>query len=408
VPDLLQPASVDEVAHALARASRAKLRVAVHGGGTKVGWGPPPPADVGISTRRLDAVVAHRYGDLTATVQAGATLAAVNRELARHGQWIPLDPPSADRATIGGIVATNDAGPRRHRYGTPRDLIIGIDIVRIDGTAAKSGGIVVKNVAGYDLGRLMTGSFGSLAVITSATFKLYPIPAASRTVVIDVSEDARLKGSRHLTDTRSASLSGERPFDRLDAIVSSLLASQLTPTAIELETKPLRLLVRFESIEAAATEQARQATRIAESNGAGTTIVAGADETALWEAHERRAWEDDGAVIKLTLLPKDLSATLAWLASTGEAWEMIGRAGVGALLLRVDGDAAAQARVLKDLRARFAPGRGSAVLVRGSEALKALVDVWGPPGDSLPLMRAVKQQFDPEGLLNPGRGPFGL
>jgi len=386
VVDLLQPANVDEVAHALARASRAKLRVAVHGGGTKGGWGPtPPPADVGISTRRLDAVVAHRYGDLTATVQAGATLAAVNRELARHGQWIPLDPPSPDRATIGGIVATNDAGPRRHRYGTPRDLIIGIDIVRIDGTAAKSGGIVVKNVAGYDLGRLMTGSFGSLAVITSATFKLYPIPPASRTLVIDVAEDARL-----------------------DAILSTLTASQLTPTAIELETNPLRLLVRFESIEAAATEQARQAARTAESNGAGTTIVAGADETSLWEAHERRAWEGDGAVIKLTLLPSDLSATLAWLASTGEAWEMIGRAGVGALLLRVDGDAAVQARVLKDLRARFAPGRGSAVLVRGSEALKALVDVWGPPGDSLPLMRAVKQQFDPDRLLNPGRGPFGL
>jgi glycolate oxidase FAD binding subunit len=386
VDDLLQPANVDEVAHALAHASRAKLRVAVHGGGTKDGWGPtPPPADVGISTRRLDAVVAHRYGDLTATVQAGATLAAVNRELARHGQWIPLDPPSPDRATIGGIVATNDAGPRRHRYGTPRDLIIGIDIVRIDGTAAKSGGIVVKNVAGYDLGRLMTGSFGSLAVITSATFKLYPIPPASRTLVIDVAEDARL-----------------------DAILSTLTASQLTPTAIELETNPLRLLVRFESIEAAAIEQARQAARIAESNGAATTIVAGADETSLWEAHERRAWEGDGAVIKLTLLPSDLSATLAWLASTGEAWEMIGRAGVGALLLSVDGDAAVQARVLKDLRARFAPGRGSAVLVRGSEALKALVDVWGPPGDSLPLMRAVKQQFDPDGLLNPGRGPFGL
>ena len=384
--DLLQPANVDEVAHALARASRAKLRVAVHGGGTKGGWGPtPPPADVGISMRQLDAVVAHRYGDLTATVQAGATLAAVNRELARHGQWIPLDPPSPDRATIGGIVATNDAGPRRHRYGTPRDLIIGIDIVRIDGTAAKSGGIVVKNVAGYDLGRLMTGSFGSLAVITSATFKLYPIPPASRTLVIDVAEDARL-----------------------DAILSTLTASQLTPTAIELETNPLRLLVRFESIEAAATEQARQAARTAESNGAGTTIVAGADETSLWEAHERRAWEGDGAVIKLTLLPSDLSATLAWLASTGEAWEMIGRAGVGALLLRVDGDAAVQARVLKDLRARFAPGRGSAVLVRGSEVLKALVDVWGPPGDSLPLMRAVKQQFDPDRLLNPGRGPFGL
>src|SRR5205807_10165854 len=134
-----------------------------------------------------------------------------------------------------------------------------------------------------------------------------------------------------------------RPSDGLDAIVSSLLASQLTPTAVELETKPLRLLVRFESIEAAATEQARQATRIAESNGAGTTIVAGADETALCEAHERRPWEDDGAVIKLTLAPKDFSATLSWLASNGEGGEMDGRAGVGALLAGLRGHAPAQA-----------------------------------------------------------------
>lgn len=403
MPDLLQPSNVDEVARALAHASRAKKRVAVRGGGTKAGWGAAaPPADVGISTRRLDGVVAHRYGDLTATVQAGTPLAAVNRELARHGQWIPLDPPSPDRATIGGIVATNDAGPRRHRYGAPRDLIIGIDFLRIDGTAAKSGGIVVKNVAGYDLGRLMTGSFGSLAVITSATFKLYPIPPASRTVVIDIADGA--DGSAKASGERS----GVESAERLCAIVSTLASSQLTPTAIELETNPTRLLVRFESIEAAATEQARQASRIAESNGARTAIVAGSGETALWEAHNRRAWEGNGAVIKLTLLPADLSATLAWMQSTGAAWEMIGRAGVGSMLLRVDGDAAVQARVLQDLRARFAPGHGSAVLVRGSEPLKALVDVWGPPGDNLPLMRAVKQQFDPDGLLNPGCGPFGL
>ena len=399
----LEPGSVEEIGDSLARASREKQTVSIRGSGTKAGWGPLwRPADVSISTRRLDAVVAHRHGDLTATVQAGATLAAVNRELTRHGQSIPLDPPASDRATIGGIVATNDAGPRRHRYGAPRDLIIGIEFVRIDGTAAKSGGIVVKNVAGYDLGRLMTGSFGSLAVITSATFKLYPIPPASRTVVIDF-EDAR---SASLIG--SASLSGERPFRRLDAVLSPLMASQLTPTAIELETRPLRLLVRFESIEAAAVEQAQQAARLAGANGAKTAVVAGVDEHALWEAHERRAWEGDGAVIKLTLLPADLGETLRWLAATGAAWEMIGRAGVGAMLLRVDGDAALQARVLRDLRARFTPGRGSAVLVRGSESLKALVDVWGPPGDSLPLMRAVKQQFDPDGLLNPGRGPFGL
>src|SRR5262249_48256512 len=130
-------------------------------------------------------VVAHRHGDLTATIQAGATLTDVNHTLGQHRQWIPLDAPWPDRATIGGIVATNDSGPRRHRDGAPRDLIIGIEIVLADGTAAKAGGIVVKNVAGYDVSRLMTGSFGSLAVIVGATFKLYPVPPASRTVVVD-------------------------------------------------------------------------------------------------------------------------------------------------------------------------------------------------------------------------------
>ena len=400
---MIEPATAHEVGAILERASRDRQRVSIRGAGTKLGWSPVSrPADIELCTRRMNAVVAHRHGDLTATIEAGAGLADVNRALARHGQWIPLDPPSADRATIGGVVATNDSGPRRHRYGAPRDLIIGVEFARADGVVAKAGGIVVKNVAGYDVGRLLTGSFGSLAVITSATFKLYPIPPASRTVVIDIADGA--DGSAKASGERS----GVESAERLCAIVSTLTSSQLTPTAIELETNPTRLLVRFESIEAAATEQARQASRIAESNGARTAIVAGSAEAAVWEAHNRRAWEGNGAVIKLTLLPADLSATLAWMQSTGAAWEMIGRAGVGSMLLRVDGDAAVQARVLQDLRARFAPGRGSAVLVRGSEPLKALVDVWGPPGDNLPLMRAVKQQFDPDGLLNPGCGPFGL
>ena len=134
----------------------------------------------------MNAVVAHRHGDLTATIQAGATLATSIATLAQHRQWIPLDPPWADRATIGGLVATNDSGPRRHRYGAPRDLIIGVEFARADGRLAKGGGIVVKNVAGYDLPRLLTGSFGSLGVIVTATFKLYPLTAASRTLVVEL------------------------------------------------------------------------------------------------------------------------------------------------------------------------------------------------------------------------------
>ena len=177
---IVEPASGEAVGGVLEWASREKLCVLVRGSGTKLGWGAAPrQIDILMSTARLNAVVAHRHGDLTATIQAGAKLGDVNRALAQHGQWIPLDPPSADRATIGGLVATNDSGPRRHRYGAPRDLIIGVEFARADGRLAKGGGIVVKNVAGYDLPRLLTGSFGSLGVIVTATFKLYPLTAAS-------------------------------------------------------------------------------------------------------------------------------------------------------------------------------------------------------------------------------------
>jgi glycolate oxidase FAD binding subunit len=375
----LQPESVEEVAEILARANRERRRVLTRGAGTKTGWGVEPHADIVLSTAKLDAVLAHRHGDLTATVQAGATLAAVNRTLAEQGQWIPLDPPWADRATIGGLVATNDSGPRRHRYGAPRDLIIGIDFVRADGVAAKAGGIVVKNVAGYDIARLLTGSFGALAVIVGATFKLFPLPPASRTVVIDFMT----------------------PYD---AFVSQLRASQLTPTAIELQDPPLRFLVRFETIEIAAEQQAASVVQLASAAGARASVVQGDEEAAVWADHARRPWDGEGAVIKLTLVPAEVAPTLAWLAgATRDAtYEVIGRAGVGVLLARVGGDVDTQVRVLAGLRERLPPPAGSAVLVRGSDELKSRVDTWGPIGDGLSVMRAIKRQFDPNGILNPG------
>ena len=379
---IVEPASTEEVADILARANRDRLRVLTRGAGTKIGWGAAPGADIVLSTAKLNAVLAHRHGDLTATVQAGARLADVNRALAERGQWIPLDPPWADRATIGGLVATNDSGPRRHRYGAPRDLIIGIDFVRADGVAAKAGGIVVKNVAGYDLGRLLTGSFGALAVIVSATFKLFPLPPASRTVVID-----------HVTEE----------------VVSALLASQLTPTAIEIQAPTPRLLVRFETIEVAAQQQAAAVVEMTKRT-ASARMVQGDEEAGVWTDHYRRPWDGDGAVIKITLLPTAVASTVAWLADAagGEDYAVVGRAGVGVLLARVGGGVDTQARVLAGLRDRIPPPTGSAVLVRGSDELKSRVDIWGPIGDGLRVMRAVKHQFDPNGVLNPGRGPGGL
>ena len=391
VPRLIvEPPDAERLAATLGWAAREELRVVVRGGGTKLGWGPPPSAvDLILSTTRLDAVVEHRHGDLTATVQAGAPIGRVNRELGRHGQWIPLDLPWPERATIGGIVATNESGPRRQRHGAPRDLIIGTHLARVDGHLAKAGGIVVKNVAGYDLARLLTGSFGCLAVIVTATFKLAPLASGSRTVAVEL-----------------PALLGVGP------LVADLLARQLAPTAVELQLPPLRLLIRFESVESAAEQQAAEAAKLAAGHSGTVEVVAGDEETALWIAHARRPFDGAGTVIKLSILPGDLSATLAWLEEATRThrleYELAGRAGVGVLYLRLDGDAEAQARLVTELRGRLPTGRGSAMIMRGAPHLKSLVDVWGPIGDGLRIMQEVKSRFDPTGILNPGRGPGGL
>ena len=158
----------------------------IRGAGTKSDWGRPAArVDAVLDMRRLNRVLAHEHGDLTATSRP-ARRCRRQRALAIHGQRLPLDPPFADRATIGGLLATNDSGPLRHRYGTPRDLVIGVQLATTDGVLAKAGGQVVKNVAGYDLSKLVTGSFGSLAAIVSATFKLAPLPAASKTLRVGV------------------------------------------------------------------------------------------------------------------------------------------------------------------------------------------------------------------------------
>ncbi len=174
---VVSPGSTDEAAAVLRMAAEHELAVVVRGAGAGSAWGVPPSrCDLLIDMSRMCAVVEHSAGDLVARIQAGARMGDVAAVLAGAGQEIALDVPG--QATVGGVVATGLAGPRRLRYGTPRDLLIGITIVRADGTVARSGGKVVKNVAGYDLGKLLAGSAGTLALITDATFRLHPLPAA--------------------------------------------------------------------------------------------------------------------------------------------------------------------------------------------------------------------------------------
>ena len=382
------PASGEALAATLAWASSERLSVRVSGGGTKQDWGAPGgTVDLLLSTAALSGVVEHRHGDLTATVEAGTTLAAVNATLAAHGQRLPWDPPWPRQATIGGIVATNDSGPRRHGHGAPRDSIIGVTLARVDGRVAKAGGIVVKNVAGYDLSRLLTGAFGCLGVVLTATFKLAPAPPASRTVAVavDTLEDAA-------------------------PIAADLAGSTLTPTAVEVAWAPARLLVRFESVEASVAQQAEEARALVGARGAAV-VLGGEDERAAWNRHAAH-WSQGGTLVKLSALPAELFPTLAWLrdraVADGIELAAAGRAGLGVVDVRLDGPLDRQARLVGDLRERLPVGRGSAVIRRGDPALRRRVDPWGPIGDGMRVMTAIKRQFDPEGLLNAGRGPGGL
>jgi glycolate oxidase FAD binding subunit len=397
--DLVQPSTAREVAAAMKRASDERLSIVIRGAGTKMGWGRAASRiDVMLDMRRLNRVLEHQHGDLTATIEAGATLRDVNDALSRLGQGLPLDPPFADEATIGGILATNDSGPLRHRYGAPRDLVIGVQLATTDGELTKAGGKVVKNVAGYDLSRLVAGSFGSLAAIVSATFKLSPIPEASKTMRL-VAPDA-------------ASLAH---------VVRMVMASQLDPIAFEISVaRPgetpragdaafsaqgrddgLQALLRFASLPAAVDAQVAAATEALQAIVSAIHIVEGYAERTAWRSHASRLWEKPGAIVRASWLPAAVAAVFGELPASAE---LVGRAAVGAGMVRIEGDEQEQARVVEMLR--HSPHFGNVVVVRGSPALKALVDVWGPQGDRGRLLASMKHAFDPHGVLNAGRGPL--
>jgi glycolate oxidase FAD binding subunit len=400
---IVEPDTAAAFAAALRRAADDRQSVLLRGAGTKLDWGRPPRAiDLVLSTRRLNRIIAHQHGDLTVAVEAGAGLADVNRALAQHGQCLPLDPPFADRASVGGILAANDSGPLRHRYGTPRDLVIGVELVTTDGIIAKSGGRVVKNVAGYDLAKFVAGSFGSLAAIVSATFKLAPLPADSKTLVVEAAD-----------------------FDALGLIVRAVMASQLEPLAFEVrvpdvvgaelgppsrpgQRRPLRpsLLLRFASLPAACDAQVEQARKLAPLRECAMETLDGAHEREAWEAHSRSVWEAPGVIVRASWLPAEVSALMHELRQlAGSACiELIGRAAVGTGLIRIDADVGSQVSIVT--RLRRSQSLGNVVILRGSQQLKTQVDVWGDAGDLEAVFASLKRALDPDGILNAERGPI--
>lgn len=381
---LALPGSDEELAQILADASRDRTSTLLRGGGSKLGWGRVAgQIELVIGTEKLNRLIAHRHGDMTVTAQAGMPLAELNRQLAEHRQYLPIESPF-ERSTIGGIVATNDAGPLRHRFGTPRDLLIGVTLAMTDGRLVKAGGTVVKNVAGYDLGKLVSGSHGTLAAIVDATFKLLPVPLASTTLVATYADGNALAHD-----------------------VAALTGSQVELAAFDMSVASEGrwiLLMQMASSPAATAAQAAEARRLLSSAPAA---VSGADERSLWEEQIRAPWIGDGTVVRLSWLPSKLPAVVALLSRLRQRGchvaAFTGRA-IGSGLIQLEGAEAEIAAAVGVLRE--SPDVGHVVVLRATPGLKTQLDVWGPPSDTIAVARTLKRMFDPADILGAGRGPI--
>lgn len=380
------PGSTDEAAALMRTAAAHGLTVVPRGGGSRLSWGSPVTScDLLVDMTSMNAVVEHAAGDLVARVQAGARMGDIAAVLAEAGQEIALDVP-AD-ATAGGVIASGLAGPRRLRYGSPRDLLIGVTVVRADGTVARSGGKVVKNVAGYDLGKLLSGSAGTLGLITEATFRLHPLPPARSYV--------------------TASYSSASDAARAVAAASG---SSLTASAVELRRGPAPdgPVQAGVLLEGSASGVASRASGMISLLGSD---AAASPETPGWWLAGKRV-PDGGTLIAVSFWVSALQSVLDTVEQQARAHSLTpvvnGSAGAGVIHVGLgpSTDASVAARFVSALRSRLAHSRGSVVVLTAPEPVQAALGDHGGmtgPLPSLRLMKAVRDQFDPGHRMSPGK-----
>jgi glycolate oxidase FAD binding subunit len=371
------PASAGELARRLGEAAAAGARVRAVGGGTKLDWGAPgQPVDLELSTARLREAREHVPGEFVAVLEAGTPLAELEARLAEGGERLALDPPAGRdaAATVGGVVATGDSGPLRHRYGAPRDLVLGVTVALSDGSLARAGGKVIKNVAGYDLAKLLAGSFGTLGVIVEVAVRLHPLPEATTTALARGDDPARLAAA----------------------------ASALAHERVELESLDVRWAGGEGAVLARAAGPAAPALAdhaVATLRTAGLEAEAIEDDAELWErqrAGQRSAQADD-VVVRVSGLQSRLGEILAVADRLGG--EVVGRAALGLCWVRVGAGGTEAVRVLRRELAPLA-----CVVLDAPAAVRETIDPWGEvDAGLLELTRRVKARFDPAGALGPGR-----
>lgn len=391
---VFEPATVEEAIEVVAGSARDGKALTFVGGGTDLGLGAPPKRlDAVVKTSRLARIVEHAPSDQIVIVEAGLTLGDLQKALASHRQRLALDPPLPGRKTLGGIIAANAYGPRRARFGSVRDLLIGISFVRADGLLAHGGGKVVKNVAGFDLPKLMVGSLGTLGLITTATFRLHPLTEEEVTLLLP---------GRTAADVR--------------ALFAAVRKAQLEPTsvvAVWREADRFDVAVRFEGFRAGVAEQReRLAGLVLGQAGGACEMLDEAAARAFWSRHDDLRAEPPLRA-KLTALPthvesvaKDvLPGLLGVLGNPSFLWYVT--LGIG-FLAGTPGEGGASAAAIQSARQKISSLGGSLTLEAAPAAIRERLDVWGPAPPSLPLMQSVKNRFDPEARLAPGRFVGGI
>jgi glycolate oxidase FAD binding subunit len=403
VPQLVVvPGSIEEVAQVVALAAVENLAIVPRGSGSMLDQGfPTQRADLVLDVSRLDRIVEYNPDDLTVTAEAGVTGAALSAVLGTPGQWLPIDPPGVNTRTLGGLAATNASGPLRARYGTMRDLLLGVRFVQADGVPTWGGSKVVKSVTGYDVPKLMVGSLGTLGILTELTLRLHARPEAERTHLIALPDAGAAQA--FVMATLDSALQPLR-FEVFDAGVLSALGGP---------SRGVGAAVSFGSVEAAVAEQERELARHA--RAAGSTQVTSTPR--LWSSYEACWRREPGATMLLVgSMPARLAETFQAVDDVSEGIARPGRvsvggcAVVGSVRVLIGGASTdAAVRYVEGLRGRVAPWGAHVIVQAAPEPVRRAVDPWGPVGpDALRLMRDIKRTFDPSGRFNPGRFVAGL
>lgn len=413
------PANTQELSEVMKFAFSERLSVVPWGSGTKIGLGGiPARVDLVVGLTRLNQIIDHEPGDLTATLQAGMLLREVQTSLRGSGQFLPFDPAGYERATIGGILATNSSGPWRHRYGTARDLVIGIRVVHADGTLTKGGAKVVKSVSGYDMNKLYVGSLGTLGIILEATLRLYPLPAVERTwIALFLTGDAAACAMAQILHSTIVCA-------RIEFL--SLFATQSVgrQTGCAFPSGAVAVAVSVGSVPEVVDTQIAAIRKLCHLDGAVTGfLVEGSAQESLWRAIcDFPSASDDGrswVMLKAGVLPTKVLKTIYRAEALGRDLGLesaaVSEAGCGIIRLcwrdeagSHEKDSASIAKGVEELRGWILREGGSLVVLSAPPVIKASVDVWGPVGNALFLMKELKRQLDPQEILNPGRFVGGI